>query len=104
MIAHPTSVELTAHVAHWADGDTARIVWLLECLQRHNAGDWGDIDLADALTNDRLLDIGEGPLRSCYPVPDELVDSAECDDAVWVITDDLADSDPLTIILWPSDC
>ena len=108
MIGHPTSVELTAHLAHWAEDYPARTAWLLGCLQRHNASDWGDLDLAnalaDALADDHALDSREGPRRSCYPVPDELIDSAECDDAVWVITDDLADSDPLTTILWPSDC
>lgn len=103
MIAHPASVVLTAHVAHWADDHPARTAWLLQCLQRHNAGDWGDLDHHDTAANDHALHWHDGRILSRYPVPDELTDPAGNDDAVWVITDDLADTDPLTTILWPSD-
>ena len=40
MIADPAGVVLTAHVAHWADDDPGRTAWIIDCLYRHNNGDW----------------------------------------------------------------
>jgi hypothetical protein len=106
MIAHPNDVVLTAHITNWADQSAARTAWLLACLQRHNTGDWGDLgDLADltAAENHRALAERDGRVLSRYPVPADLTDPTTGDEAIWIITDDLADTDPLTTILWPSD-
>ena len=42
-------------------------------------------------------------ILSRYPIPDELTDPTVDDDAIWIITDDLADPDTLTTVLWPSE-
>ena len=101
MIADPATVVLTAHVAAWMDEHPARTVWILGCLQRHNTGDWGELDPHDLAANDHALAHCDGRLLSSYTVPDELADPADSDDQIWIITDDLAD--PFTTILWPSD-
>jgi len=103
VIADPASVVLTAHVANWADDDRTRLVWILECLDRQNHRDWGDLDVDDAATNDRALRNGAGRLLSRYPLPVALGGDGDADDAVWIITDDIADPDSVTTVLWPSD-
>lgn len=103
MIADPASVVLTAHVAHWADERPARTAWLIHCLHRHNTGDWGDLDDHDAAVNDHALRGGEGRILSRYALPIEIGDPSSADETVWIITDDIADADPVTTILWPSD-
>lgn len=101
MIAHPSCVVMTAQLARWADEHPARLAWIIECLARHNAGDWGDVDQVDAAINDASIAQRAGRVLSRYVVPTALLD--EADDAIWIITDDLADSDSTTTILWPSD-
>ena len=92
---------MTAQLARWADEHPARLAWIIECLARHNAGDWGDVDQVDAAINDASIAQRAGRVLSRYVVPTALLD--EADDAIWIITDDLADSDSTTTILWPSD-
>ena len=101
MIAHPSCVVMTAQLARWADEHPARLAWIIECLAGHNAGDWGDVDQVDAAINDASIAQRAGRVLSRYVVPTALLD--EADDAIWIITDDLADSDSTTTILWPSD-
>lgn len=101
MIADPSCVVMTAQLARWADEHPARLVWIIECLARHNAGDWGDVDQTDAAINDVSIALRAGRVLSRYVVPTALLD--EADDAIWIITDDLTDSDSTTTILWPSD-
>lgn len=103
MIANPSTVVLTAHVTQWADDEPARMTWLAECLDRHNTGDWGDLDPDDTAANNLALRRHDGRLLSSYPVPAALTDGENPDGSVWVITDDLSDTDPLTTVLWPSD-
>ena len=45
----------------------------------------------------------DGRILSRYPIPAELHDRTIDDDAIWIITDDLADPDTHTAVLWPSD-
>jgi hypothetical protein len=103
VIADPASVVLTAHLAHWLDEHSARTAWVINCILRHNSGDWGDLDDNDTAANDHALRIGDGRLMSRYPVPTALADPATTDDAIWIITDDVADPETVTTILWPSD-
>lgn len=103
MNANPNSVVLTAYLAHWADENPSRTQWLLACLRRHNTADWGDLDAHDITASDRALHAGDGRLLSRYLVPAELGDTDATDKAIWIITDDLADAEPLTTLLWPSD-
>jgi len=103
VIAHPSSVVLTAYVAHWADDHIGRLAWIADCLRRHNRRDWGDVDDHDGFSNDLALRTAAGPLLSRYPVPDELTDPTIDDDTIWIITDDVCDPDAITTILWPSE-
>jgi hypothetical protein len=103
MIADLASVVLTAHVTHWADDQAARIAWIIDYVRRHNACDWGDLDTDDWYANDRALRLAEGRVLARYLVPAELAELEVSDDALWIITDDLADDHALTTILWPSD-
>jgi len=95
MIANPNSVVLTAYLAHWAEESPSRTQWLLACVRRHNTADWGDLDGHDITANDRALHAGDVRLLSRYPVPDALAEVGTSDDAVWIITDDLADPEAI---------
>ena len=103
MIAHPATVVLTAHVAYWTDERPARTAWILDCLHRHNSGDWGDLDADDTAENLHALRAHDGRILSSYAVPAELIDPSTDGTEIWIITDDLADPDTLTTVLWPSD-
>ena len=65
-------------------------------LARHLAGDWGDLDVDDRRANDHAARTRDGRLLSRYDVPAWL--AAEADDALWIITDDLADPDSATTL------
>ena len=60
----------------------------IEYVARHLAGDWGDVDPADAAANDRALQLGE-PIISAYRL--------ENDEKIWIITE--ADRSATTILL-----
>lgn len=102
MIADPSCVVMTAQLARWTDEHSLRLAWIIECLARHNNGDWGDLDLMDAAINDASIARRVGRVLSRYLVPTALLDEAD-DDAIWIITDDLADVESVTTVLWPSD-
>ncbi len=103
MIAQPDSVVLSARVAGWIDESDLRLAWIVECVARHNIGDWGDLDEHDHAANTRNLHHRTGRLLSRHPEPTELLAGSEDDDAIWIITDDLEDPDTTTTVLWPSD-
>lgn len=65
----------------------------LPLLDRHLAGDWGDLDSDDAKMNDDALESGEDRLFSSYLVGDP-------PQKVWVITEWDRSS---TCVLLPSD-
>jgi hypothetical protein len=85
-------------VAVWADHDPVRARWLADCLARHVAGDWGELDRGDWVLNDLAVRRQHGRVLSDYPLPPATVGEP----VVWVITDDLADPDTTTTLLWPS--
>jgi hypothetical protein len=99
----PPNVVMTAHIALWVDEQPDRMTWIIDCLARHGSGDWGDLDPDDQTANNHALRQRDGRVLSCYPIPGALVDETINDDAMWIITDDLADADAPTTILWPSD-
>jgi hypothetical protein len=103
VIVHPANVVMTAHVAWWIDEQPDRLAWILNCLARHNSGDWGDLDPDDHAANNHALRHRDGRILSNYPIPAELIEETIDDDAVWIITDDLDDPDAPTTVLWPSD-
>jgi len=63
----------------------------IEYVARHLAGDWGDVDAADAAANDRAVQVGE-----------RIISAYQLDDGskIWIITE--ADRSATTILL-PSD-
>lgn len=71
--------------------------WMLECLERHRSGDWGDVDGHDRAVNDEAAVRGDRVLSS-YLVPAELLPSP--DPALWIVTEWDRSA---TTLLWPSD-
>lgn len=63
----------------------------LDCLRRHETGDWGDLGPEDKATNDIALQGQGGRLLSAYTVDEE---------KIWIITE--ADRSVTTILL-PSE-
>jgi hypothetical protein len=101
MHARPALIVATAGVADWAAESEHRAAWLAHCLARHVAGDWGDLDPDDRRANGHAVRTRDGRLLSRYAVPSWL--SAGSGTALWVITEDLADPDTATMLLWPSE-
>jgi hypothetical protein len=103
MIVQAANVVMTAHAAHWIDERPYRMTWIIDCLARHDQGDWGDLDPDDHAANNHALRHRRGRVLSRYALPADLVDEVTTDDALWIITDDLDDPDAPTTVLWPSD-
>jgi hypothetical protein len=101
MIVYSDRTVVTATVLDWADDEPTRMAWLAGCLARHLSADWGDLDPEDRAANDHALRRGQGRVLSAYRLPAEA--GATMESRIWVITDDLADRDTATTILWPSD-
>jgi hypothetical protein len=93
---------VTAAVAGWAASDPDRTAFVVDCLRRHVAGDWGDLDPEDWAVNDRAVRLRSGRVLSAFAIPSHLGDNGH-DTQLWVITDDLEDPDTATTILFPSD-
>ncbi len=70
---------------------------LCALLDRHAAGDWGDLDSADKTANDEAARSGDGRLFSSYDSTDH--------GTLWIITDDIRGEGegPLTTVLFPED-
>ncbi len=66
-------------------------------LDRHSAGDWGDLDADDMAANDEAARTGDGRLFSSYDIPEH--------GTIWIITNDIrGEGDgPLTTVLFPDD-
>lgn len=95
-------VNASATVHGWAAGHDYRCTWLVECLNRHTADDWGDIDPHDQAANTRAITNSDGRIISAYPVPAHLA-GGNPDPTVWIITDDLDQPPTTTTVLFPSD-
>ena len=102
MRIRPALIVVTAAVADWAAESDRRAGWLAHCLSRHVAGDWGDLDVDHRRANDYAVRTRDGRLLSRYDVPTWLEGGTD-ETALWIITDDLADPDTATTLLWPSD-
>ena len=66
-------------------------------LDRHSAGDWGDLDADDKAANDDAVRTGDGRLFSSYDTPEH--------GTIWIITDDIRGEGegPITTVLLPDD-
>ena len=66
-------------------------------LDRHSAGDWGDLDADDKAANDDAVRTGDGRLFSSYDTPEH--------GTIWIITDDIRSEGegPITTVLFPDD-
>ena len=66
-------------------------------LDRHSAGDWGDLSADDMAANDEAARTGDGRLFSSYDTPEH--------GTIWIITDDIRGEGegPITTVLFPDD-
>jgi hypothetical protein len=66
-------------------------------LDRHAAGDWGDLDLDDKAANDNAARSGNGRLFSSYATSEH--------GTIWIITDDIRGEGegPITTVLFPDE-
>jgi hypothetical protein len=66
-------------------------------LDRHVAGDWGDLDLDDKAANDNAARSGNGRLFSSYATSEH--------GTIWIITDDIRGEGegPITTVMFPED-
>jgi hypothetical protein len=66
-------------------------------LDRHSAGDWGDLGADDLAANDEAARTGDGRLFSSYDTPEH--------GTIWIITDDIRSEGegPITTVLFPDD-
>ena len=66
-------------------------------LDRHAAGDWGEISEDDRAANDETARTGDGRLFSSYATAEH--------GTLWIITDDIRGEGegPLTTVMFPED-
>jgi len=66
-------------------------------LDRHAAGDWGEISEDDRAANDEAARTGDGRLFSSYATTEH--------GTLWIITDDIRGEGegPLTTVMFPED-
>jgi hypothetical protein len=66
-------------------------------LDRHTAGDWGEISEEDRAANDEAARSGEGRLLSSYSTAEH--------GTLWMITDDIRGEGegPITTVMFPED-
>lgn len=83
-------VVMTHALNEWVQPDLARYEFLLRSLDRHHAGDWGDVCAEDAQTNEDALTYGNRVLSSY----------SHEGTTIWIITE--ADRS-VTTLLFPSD-
>jgi len=101
MVTRNIHVVLTAGVVDWIAGSETRLAWISHCLARHDTCDWGDLDTDDRRANDHAARNRDGRLLSRYVMPSFIADDEQ--QAVWIISDDIADPDATTTVLWPSE-
>ena len=68
---------------------------MTQLLDRHSAGDWGDLGADDLAANDEAASTDEGRLFSSYKTPEN--------GKVWIITDLGGTDGRLTTVLFPAD-
>ena len=66
-------------------------------LDRHAAGDWGDLSEDDKAANDEAARSGDGRLFSSYATPEH--------GTLWIITNEIRGEGegPITTVLFPED-
>ena len=66
-------------------------------LDRHSAGDWGELGADDMAANDEAARTGDGRLFTSYDTPEH--------GTIWIITDDIRGEGegPITTVLLPDD-
>jgi len=70
---------------------------ITDLLDRHAAGDWGEISEDDRAANDEAARSGDGRLFSSYTTAEH--------GKVWIITDDIRGEGegPITTVMFPED-
>jgi hypothetical protein len=80
--------------------DSISSVFVMECIARHQSGDWGELSAGDKRQNDNAVKSGEDRMLSSYLIPEALRPDDCRDDKLWVITEwDRS----VTTVLFPSD-
>ena len=100
-----TDVCLTLNTAMAAARHSELMTWFQEIYQRHQNGDWGDLDAEDKRANQWALSDGSR-LMSAYEIPEDFACKGVLrDSSMWVITDGGSSKDTMgrTTILFPSD-
>ena len=84
-------------VATAAVAATVHLEEFTALLDRHAAGDWGDLDADDKAAKDEAAHTGDGRLFSSYATAEH--------GTIWVITNDIrGEGDgPITTVLFPDD-
>ena len=59
---------VTGGVGDWAQRSVERMEFLMDCLERHRIGDWGEVDDENRALNNELATSGR-PVISCYRIP-----------------------------------
>lgn len=90
---------VSSTIAEFARAEPAFGAYLLECVTRHQRGDWGDVDPEDRRLNDLAHRAGDARILSVYRLPGDFLRLAP-DGKFWLITE--ADRSATTA-LWPSD-
>ena len=94
-------ISMTGGVAKTIDADPTMAAFVFASLERHLAGDWGELCEDDAEANNAAIGT-RGRILSSYPLPEPTQVSTNYGpatvDTLWVITDTGWET---TTILWP---
>ena len=75
----------TQGLSYSLEDNFLRTAFVMDCLQRHKNGDWGDMVLEDKLSNDEAFATGHYRVFSSYSIPEFL--GIDDDDRIWIITE-----------------
>ena len=96
-------IVMTVALQQWGAAAAGRAEWIASSLQRHQRGDWGDVEVEDNTANDDAKTQG-GQLVSVYEIPADLLGTDHDHvGSIWIVTDDARDASSPTTILWPGE-
>lgn len=104
----PSPVKSTGHLVSTASVDkwqalyVGRLVFVIQCIERHVRGDDGDLDADDKAINEHARFTGQGRVLSSYAIPANVDGALSTPGKLWIITDQAGD-DTVTTVLFPED-
>lgn len=101
------NIVVTGGVGGWAQRSAERTEFLIDCLERHRIGDWGEVNDENKVMNDELATSGT-PVISCYQVPDSPPngdDASRAWNLLFVMTaaEDSRGERTRTTLMWPHE-